>query len=441
MMGATKPCTILSQANVAFEPFWAKMLTMRGWFIIVSVFSVALPPAAAQEAAGTPLEAVRDYTGITAWHAAGYDGTGVKVGIIDVGFAGADRLTEHITLPEGSDPSRILNAPSTHGTQVLEVLLALAPQADFYLFQLNPSGKNIPEAVDWMLEMGVAVVNYSASTLDIPLDGTNYQAQQLGRLVDANILVVTSAGNYGISFVTDVFKDEDGDGWHEFQWGYEAMWAAPLYTEMLGETHLRWKDEYTSAHIDLDLYIFGEDKTSVLKAATEVQQGGAADWPYEDAFYPTTAGVPIYIAVRAKGAVPDGTRFYLYADDTTLGASTPESSLTAPGDSPKILSVGAIEAAETLWPRSSRGPTWDGRIKPDLVAPSRLILPRSETIFTGTSASTPVVTAAAALVRGAFPQLSEAEVRQWLLDNAQDLGEIGADNLFGQGRLWLPPPE
>jgi subtilisin family serine protease len=255
-------------------------------------------------------------------------------------------------------------------------------------------------------------------------------------------LVVVPAGNHGISFVSETYRDTNDDGWHEFEWGYPALWAAPIQTEMFGEAHLRWQDVFTSAQIDLDLYIFTEDRSALWDAATELQKGRSADWPYEDAFYPTQAGVPVYIGIRAKnpGTIPDGTRYYLYVDDTLLGFSTPSGSIIAPADSPKVITVGAIEASEALWQRSARGPTWDGRIKPDMVAPTRLVLTSTDEIFTGTSASAPIVAAAAAITRGAFPNLNEVEVRHWLVSNAIDLGEPGADNDFGAGRLWLPPP-
>ncbi|HLA41936.1 MAG TPA: S8 family serine peptidase, partial [Aggregatilineales bacterium] len=249
--------------------------------------------------------------------------------------------------------------------------------------------------------------------------------------------------NFGISFIHDTFRDEDGDGFHEFAPDLALMWAAPMFSEMFGETHLRWQDNYTSAEIDLDLYVFAADRISLLAASTEVQRGGSADWPYEDVFYSTQAGEPIYLAVRAKipGEVPEGTPFYIYADDTILGVPSEDGSITAPADSSKIISVGAIEASETIWQRSGRGPTWDGRIKPDLVAPTRLKLESTDEIFTGTSASSPIVAGAAAIIRAAFPELSEVEVRHYLLTQAVDLGDEGPDNSFGYGRVWLPPPQ
>jgi len=392
---------------------------------------------------GTPLSVVRDYVGLTAWHEAGYTAQDVRVGIIDVGFLDADTLTEALVIPETLSPDQLFRQGSDHGALVLEVLLALAPDAKFYLYPLAPGGKNIAHAVDWLLEQQVQVVNYSVMALDIPLNGDNHQAQQMVRLADANVVVVAAMGNYHTSYFSDGFRDADGDGWHEFQWGYESIWSAPILTEQFGQSHLRWQDNYTSAQYDFDLYIFDASGTNVLEAATKVQQGGSADWAYEDAFYPTVAGVPIYLGVRAKvpGSVPAGTVFYLYADDTVLGLSTDTGSLTAPADSEKILGVGAIEASEVIWSRSGRGPTWDGRIKPDLVAPTRLDLEQAGTTFLGTSASTPVVTAVAAVVRGAYPQLSEAEIRHFLWDYAYDLGDPGQDNVFGYGRVFLPLPQ
>ncbi len=396
----------------------------------------------AQQGTEIPLSAVHNYLGIDAWHAAGHTGQAVRVGIIDFGFGGIQDLNVAVTFPDDVDVSAMNSASLDHGTRVLEILHSVAPEARYFAFPLNPGGSNIIQAVDWMLAQDIDILNYSTSTLYIPLDGTNFHAQQMGRLTAEDTLVVTSAGNYGASFLQDVFTDTDGDGFHEFDGGFGLMWAAPYSSAPFGEAHLRWQDVYTSAEIDLDLWVFAEDGETILDAATSVQAGRSADWPHEDALYAIQAGVPVYLAIRAKDpdTVPPNTRFFIYAPNTQIGVPTPEGSLTAPADSPHVLAVGAIEPSETLWRGSSQGPTWDGRIKPDLVAPHRLTLPQTGSVFTGTSASTPLVSGAAALLRGAFPQLTEAEVRRWLLGQARDLGPPGPDNQYGYGRLWLPSP-
>lgn len=53
----------------------------------------------------------------------------------------------------------------------------------------------------------------------------------------------------------------------------------------------------------------------------------------------------------------------------------------------------------------------------------------------GTSLSAPIVTGALALMFGAKPDLSVAEAKTVLLQNADDLGEAGEDIIFGAGRL------
>jgi subtilisin family serine protease len=381
------------------------------------------------------------YLGVDAWHEAGYQGGGIKVGVLDVAFGGLEQVPAQITLPPDRQESRYAGPPDSHGTLVLETLLSIAPQADYYLYALHPAGRDLEQAVTWLLEMGVGVVNYSLSSLDVPLDGTSYPAQQLGRLADANVLVVTSVGNHGVSYLSEIYRDENGDGWHEFQTGDPSLWVSPMLTENFGEAHLRWQDVYTQAEIDLDLYIFDASRQALWHASTQVQAGRAADWPHEDSFYPTTAGQPLYIGIRAKtkGAIPPNTRFYLYVDDSRLEYSSPTGSLAAPADSPKLLAVGGIEQDESLWWRSARGPTWDGRPKPDLVAPARLQLGGG--VFVGTSASSPLVAGAAILARQAFPELSEAEIRHWMLESTQALGHSHhSQEPFAYGRLWMPPP-
>lgn len=407
--------------------------------VVILLVIVLVPVAHAQQPSSVPLEDVAAYVGLDRWYAQGFSGEGIKVGVIDVGFLGIDDLGVTYSIPDGMDISRSFAAYGQHGTQVIEVISGLVPNAEFYLYQLNLSQDDLFVAVDWMIEQGVDVVNYSVSTYDVPLDGTNNQSRQIDRLGYADIVAVVSAGNDALSYITDTYRDTDGDGWHEFEWGYENLWGAPYFTAAFSQSHLRWVDVYTNAQIDLDLYVWGDDGRTVLDASTRVQSGRSADWPYEDTFYPVTGGVPIYLGIRAKhpGTIPEGTVFFLYVEDTALGTITETGSISPPADSALALTVGALEPNEAIWPRSGRGPTWDGRIKPDLVAPSRLQLDSG--LFLGTSAGTPVVTAIVAVLREAFPDWTELEVRNWLINNAVDLGVTGADNTFGYGRVWMPP--
>jgi subtilisin family serine protease len=97
---------------------------------------------------------------------------------------------------------------------------------------------------------------------------------------------------------------------------------------------------------------------------------------------------------------------------------------------------------------SSRGPTADMRIKPDLTAPGIDILssvsartpgglPTFE-IGGGTSASTPQVTAAAALLKQAHPTWTPAQIKSALMSTAAEPASLGKNPINrGSGRLNL----
>lgn len=99
--------------------------------------------------------------------------------------------------------------------------------------------------------------------------------------------------------------------------------------------------------------------------------------------------------------------------------------------SKNTVSVGAIDSLDVLEGRSSRGPAFDGRIKPELVAFGT----------EGTSGAAALVTGAAALIQQAYKHDHNNELppaaltKAILINSALDLGNPGPDYRYGYGKL------
>jgi serine protease AprX len=130
--------------------------------------------------------------------------------------------------------------------------------------------------------------------------------------------------------------------------------------------------------------------------------------------------------------------------------------IIAPADGDSVITAGAVNSKQMLAGFSSLGPTFDRRIKPDVVAmgvSTRAVSPpSSEELgttyrgFSGTSFSTPIVSGVAALVLSAFPNLTAMQVREALIGTADRYNN--PDNSYGYGLVnalaaiyfWGKPP-
>lgn len=124
-------------------------------------------------------------------------------------------------------------------------------------------------------------------------------------------------------------------------------------------------------------------------------------------------------------------------------------SSVSPGDNPGSFAVGAVDQAGNLADFSAHGPSaCDGGLFPHLSAPGVNVrttdltyggvIPASYTWVSGTSFAAAHLGGALALLRGAFPAASVADLEAALTGGARDGGSPGPDHAFGHGLIDLP---
>lgn len=146
----------------------------------------------------------------------------------------------------------------------------------------------------------------------------------------------------------------------------------------------------------------------------------------EEAERLVNSGVVVVAAAGNRGYqsynLADGQAFETYAP----------SSITDPGNAEAVITVGATHRSSPhsygVSFFSSRGPTGDGRAKPDLVAPGEkiwsMVPGRTEDALSGTSMAAPHVSGAAAMLMARNPEFvgQAAHIKRILCSTCTDLG-------------------
>ncbi len=125
--------------------------------------------------------------------------------------------------------------------------------------------------------------------------------------------------------------------------------------------------------------------------------------------------------------------------------------VTVPADAPGVIAVGSVHPVSgEIAAYSSRGPTADGRIKPDVVAPGQGVYTvsgrgaaegsepfslREYSLVSGTSYAAPIAAGVCALLLQQHPRWTPEDVASALRSTAVDLGPAGPDTLYGWGRV------
>lgn len=219
----------------------------------------------------------------------------------------------------------------------------------------------------------------------------------------------------------------------------QLVGVAPRARYLLGKTEVVSRRGIVfERQIEEDWWIEGLEWLEEMGADVVSSSLGYYDW-YR---FADLDGNTSKVTVAANLAVQKGMAVVIAAGN--LGAQPPDDSfglrgrITPPADGFDVLAIGAVDRDGQVLPFSSQGPTFDGRIKPDLMAMGAGVTSIDSTTrggfssdHLGTSPATPLAAGVAALLMEAFPLATVQDIVNTLRMTASQSNN--PDNIAGYG--------
>ncbi len=253
---------------------------------------------------------------------------------------------------------------------------------------------------------------------------------------------ITITAQHDFVFNDSVVKDEPGKDVSGAQFHGTATWSlfagdvpGGLHGIARGASFLLAKTEdiRTETRVEEDNYVAALEWADSI--GVDIVSTSLAYLSFDNGFSYTPSQLNGDVAVTTVAADMAAQRGILVV--TAAGNSGPgPRSIWTPADGDSVLAVGAEDSLGTIAIFSSRGPTADGRIKPDFTAPGVAVCVVTGTGQVrrkdGTSFATPLLAASAALVKQLHPSLLPMELRTAFRGTATK--RAAPDSSYGWGR-------
>jgi subtilisin family serine protease len=353
--------------------------------------------------------------------------------------------------------------PHGHGTHVAGIASYIAPDADLIVVRTNLYDTDIILGLEYLKNKKNSlgrpmVVNMSLGGHFGPHDGTSMLERAIANLSGSGFVVVAAAGNQGhkkmhavisgisstVSFrLTFPGEGDVMDGW------YKNGTLKVEICDVLNYCITAEPGTSASGRLYCNVYI---DNTTTRHPLN-------GDGRFVVDFYCSGS---FTIRLTPRSGTPNADLYLVLGNGEFLDCFLPDGlggflgTVIQPATSPYVIAVGALTSRfSTMTSRSftdlgkiaffsSRGPTRDGRLKPEVVAPGYFVLgPEAGTINyiprAGTSMASPVVAGLVALILEANPNLDVNGVRGVLSSQALWDGFTGSlpNNIYGYGKAFL----
>jgi hypothetical protein len=426
----------------------------------------------------------------------GFDGTGIKIGVLSNGVrnlaaAQASGDLGPVTVLAGQSGIAAGQCATTvscdEGTAMLELVHDIAPGAQLYFATALPTAANFAQNIRDLRTAGCDIIvddvfyfaespfqDGQAPAVVSPTNG-GVVTQAVNDVTAAGALYFSSAGNSGN-------KNDNTSGVWEGDYVDGGPAAAPIgaangnvhtfpadgatpaqpfnvvVTVGSGQYNLNWSDPLGGSGNDYDLYALNAAGTTVVTASTSTQDGN--DDPFE-AIAPTAAGTRLVI-VKFTGVgrflrlttnrgrltvnTPGQTTAHSCAADAFGVAATPAiGPFPSPFNSSNVLETFSSDGPRRIFFQPDGTAFTPGNVsstggivrqKPDITAADGTSVTGAGGFgiqFFGTSAAAPHAAAIAALLKSANPSLTLAQVRTALNTSAIDIEAPGTDRDSGVG--------